>query len=157
MYSKPPAAWTASVANTTSDTQGIPEPYSLASFEAHNSSTATRRPLPGRSLPSCIRQKMHIGPATTSSLAHHHDRAAGVADHRMRDAAHQRAPQGPEATAAYHYKARAKLLGQPHDLCIGPPEPRVRLRYLAAVLPYPPDLLVEPRLSLFPGALLHPA
>src|SRR5215216_7676777 len=75
----------------------------------------------------------------------------------MRDAAHQRAPQGPEATAAYHYKARAKLLGQPHDLCIGPPEPRVRLRYLAAVLPYPPDLLVEPRLGLFPGALLHPA
>jgi hypothetical protein len=35
-------------------------------------------------------------------LAHHQDRAVGVADHRIGDAAHQRPPQGPEAPASQH-------------------------------------------------------
>src|SRR3712207_2534611 len=74
----------------------------------------------------------------------------------MRDAAHQSAPDSTEATASQYDEPRTKLLGQPHDLRIGPTELRVRPCFLAAGLPSPPHLLVEPPPGLFLDALLHP-
>src|SRR5215216_1221692 len=96
-------------------------------------------------------------PFAPSLLAHHQHRAVGVADHRIGDASHQRPPQGSKAPAAQHDEPRAELISQSHDLSIGPANPRVYLRYLAAGLPYPLHLLVELRSSLVLGTLLHPS
>src|SRR5215211_9181131 len=90
-------------------------------------------------------------------FAYYQNRAVGVADHRIGDAAHQRPPQGPKAPASQDDKSRAELISQSHDLRIGPANPRVYLRYLAAGLPYPLQLLVELRSSLLLGTLLHPS
>ena len=89
-----------------------------------------------------------------NSPAYHQNRTAGVVDHRMRDTAHQRAPQGPEAAASQNDEPRSKLLGQTYDLCIGPTGARVRPGYLAPTLLYPLHLLVESRLRLLLDALL---
>src|SRR5215211_4457682 len=88
-------------------------------------------------------------------LAHHQDRAVGVADHRIGDAAHQRPPQGPKAPASQHDEFRAELISQSHDLRIRPAKPRVYPRYLAAGLPYPLHQLVEHCSSLLLGVLVH--
>src|SRR5215217_7142970 len=90
-------------------------------------------------------------------FAYYQNRAVGVADHRIGDAAHQRPPQGPKAPASQDDKSRAKLISQSHDLRIGSAKPRVYLRYLAAGLPYPLHLLVEHCSSLLLGTLLHPS
>jgi hypothetical protein len=44
-------------------------------------------------------------------LTHDQHRAMSVADDGVGDAAHQRAPQGPEATASQNDEPRAKLIG----------------------------------------------
>src|SRR3712207_1643047 len=75
----------------------------------------------------------------------------------MRDAAHQSAPQRPEAAASQNDEPRVQLLGYPYNLRIRLTEPHVRLSYLAAGLPYPLHLLVEHHPGLYLGALLHPA
>src|SRR5215211_5054932 len=89
-------------------------------------------------------------------FAYYQNRAVGVADHRIGDAAHQRPPQGPKAPASQHDESRAELISQSHNLCIGPAYPRVHLRYLAG-LPYPLHLLVELRSSLLLGIFLQPS
>src|SRR5215218_3413258 len=88
-------------------------------------------------------------------LAYYQNRAVGVAEHRIGDAAHQRPPQGPKAPASQHDQSRAKLIGQSHDLRIGPAKPGVYPRYLVAGLPYPLHQLVEHCSSPLLGVLLH--
>src|SRR5215208_5266598 len=88
-------------------------------------------------------------------LAYYQNRAVGVADHRIGDAAHQRPPQGTKAAASQHDETCTELISQSHDLRIGSAKPRVYPRYLAAGLPYPLHLLVEHCSSLLLGVLVH--
>src|SRR5215208_4939783 len=88
-------------------------------------------------------------------FAYYQNRAVGVADHRIGDAAHQRPPQGPKAAASQHDEPRADLISKSHDLRIGPANPRVYPRYLVTGLAYPMHLLVEHCSSLLLSVLVH--
>src|ERR671917_6688 len=83
-------------------------------------------------------------------VAHYQNRAVRMADHRVRNAAHQRSPHSTEPPTAHHDKARPYLLGNPHDL-LGPMAfgyPQVLLGDLAPVPLYLLDLLIEDLLCL---------
>jgi hypothetical protein len=56
---------------------------------------------------------------------HHHNRAVGVADHRVGDAAYQSPSHSSEASTAENHQPGTDLLRQPHDRRIRTPQDEV--------------------------------
>src|ERR687889_1575909 len=75
--------------------------------------------------------------------AHHQNRAVGVANNRVGDAAHESSPYPPPAPAAKHYQTCLQLLGQLYNLFSGTPHPKVALGDGAPHVLDLVDLLVE--------------
>jgi hypothetical protein len=70
----------------------------------------------------CTRTRIHllgtwvnkarcVRPSTAYLLAHRQDGAVGVADHRVRYAAHQGPPYTAQASVAHRYQVGAQLFG----------------------------------------------
>src|SRR5215203_3494637 len=74
-----------------------------------------------------IRGQKHLGRKDYRLPAHHQNRAVGVANKRVGDAAHESSPYPPPAPAAKHYQTCFQLLGQVYNLFSGTPPPKVAL------------------------------
>ena len=75
--------------------------------------------------------------------ARHQNRAVGMADHRVRDTAHQSPLHPTEPTPAHHYESGSKLFGQRHDLLARTPVPQVFFRDLRPCIAHLLGLLVK--------------
>ena len=67
----------------------------------------------------------------------------GVPNDRVGDTPHQRSPNPSTTSASHDYKPGASFFGEPHDLSVRVPQPRVLTCDLATRLPYPLHLFVE--------------
>ena len=77
------------------------------------------------------------------SPTRHQNRAVGLADHRVGDAAHQSPLHPTEPTPAHHYESGSKLFGQRHDLLAWTPGPQVSFRDLRSRIAHLLGLLVK--------------
>jgi hypothetical protein len=73
-------------------------------------------------------QERSIGLRMTPAC--HQNRAVGMTNHRVGDAAHQSPLHPTEPTPAHHYESGSKLFGQRHDLLARTPIPQVFFRDL---------------------------
>src|SRR5215204_6024488 len=90
-----------------------------------------------------IRGQKYLGRKDYRLPAHHQNRAAGVPNNRVGDAAHESSPYPPSAPAAKHYQTCFQLLGQVYNLFSGTPHPKVALGDGAPHVLDLLDLLVE--------------
>ncbi len=81
------------------------------------------------------------------SVAHHHDWAVGVPDHRVRHAAHKSALEPPETPASQHYQACTHILPYGDYLLVWSAHPEVRSRNGSTGLLHSPCLLFEQPLA----------
>src|SRR5918995_1469759 len=84
-------------------------------------------------------------------VTHHHNRAVGMPNYRVRNAAHQSSPHPPAPPAAHHYQTGPQILCQVDDLsfylshrqmrlCDCPTSRTYPLHFLIEHLPTPPAL-----------------